>query len=282
MRTPTIDQLDLRTLDDELTRLQARCRLASLLLYLPLVGVALLIAANTHPAPLIRDALLAVGWILLTLGLPAAPLGIVLRILFTTRLRLRCRRLDPDRMPDAIPLRTDDRIGAWRITRLTPHRIELACASAPPIIHATLRLAIETCFLTVCALTVANALRYPHPAILLSTAFVILLSSTISARLGAGRLVITDPAQTPSLTYTGSRLWSAIRFGRWAVSFDELEDITLENGALVVRSRSRTHALPAFADTPLARWRARRLIAMILAPEPPSHTDPPPTIHARV
>ncbi len=285
MRTPPLDQRDLSALDDELAELHARRTMGVLLLYLPLLGLALVIASATSSAPFLRDALLAVGWLLFIIGLPAAPLGAILRLVFAARLRRRCRGLDPDLLPDTLPLKPADRIDAWRITVLTPDRIELACEPAPPILHAPLRYALDAVLLAICAVALVGALQTPHAAPLVAAILVFLCAAAISASLDAGRLVITDPARAPSLTYTAHRIWSLFPLARWTVPFDDLEDIELADGALVVRTPSATHAIMGFAKDPLARWRARRLLHMILdphaaCPDHPPHT-PSPTIPAR-
>jgi len=285
VRTPSLPHIDLHALDCELAELHARGTVGALLLYLPLLGLALIVASATSSTPFLRDALLAVGWLLVIIGLPAAPLGALLRLVFAARLRRKCRNLDPDILPDTLPLKPADRIANWRITRLTPDRIELACEPAPPILHTPMRFAVDAILVAICAVTLVGALQSPHPSALVASALVLVCAAVISASLDPDRLVITNPARAPSLTYTGHRVWSLFHLVRWSVPFEDLEDITLADDALIVRTPSTTHAIMGFARDPLARWRARRLIAMILDPNTayqtrPSHA-PEPTISAR-
>lgn len=262
-------------IDAELSRLASRKRLGSLLILLPVVGILFVIAAGARPSSPFNHAVFALGSSLVLLGIPLAPLGLVVHVLFSIRLQRRSADLDIDRLPD-LPLQAGDRLASWRITHASSRAITLLHEPGPRIVSLAMRLSIEAILLAIAAVAILGAVRSGYPSAWVGAAFVLAIASAISASLGGGRLTILDPAVAPSIRFSGHRLWSIIRIAPWSIPFERLEELTTIDGALLVRDHRGTRSLSGFPRGPFGRWQMRRLQTMVLGPADPTPPEPIP------
>ncbi|MCB9844562.1 MAG: hypothetical protein H6811_01050 [Phycisphaeraceae bacterium] len=262
-----LDPEDLQLVESELSRLATWRRAGVVMMYLPALGLLLAMGAFvSYKANLIQQVTMALAGLLVLFGLPLAPIGAVVRVFASRRLRRLGHDLVVVALPASPALRIGDVLGNWRVARATPSLIRLRYELVARPLGAALRFGVDGLMLGIVSVTVVSAVRLGTPSGWGVVALIAALTTLVSSSMGGGSLVIDRNSGRVAVRFSGHPVWGVVPMGGWRVERAELDGVMLGEGMLVVRTQSRgIRILRGFGVGPYGLWQLRRLAAMFVA-----------------